>query len=93
MLNTNQPVACKERGFSSMSSQMQDVLCGLEEAVSCLDNSFAPVLTPEPPQGGVGENSKVSESPSEYTMAMRGFISRIQGATAHVRNICRRSEI
>lgn len=88
----NQPVACKERGFSSMSSQMQDVLCGLEEAVSGFDNAFAPVLTPEPPQV-LCENSKVSESSSEYIMTMRGFISRIQGATAHILNICRRSEI
>ena len=85
-------VACKERGFSVQSSRMVDAINGLEEAVSGLDQAFAPVLTPEPPQGA-GENSKVCESPSEYTSSMSGFIARIQGATAHVRNICRRSEI
>jgi hypothetical protein len=71
---------------------MGDALNGLEEAVSNLDGAFSPVLTPEPSQP-TGENAKACERPSEYTAAMNGYIDRIQSATAHVRNICRRSEV
>lgn len=85
-------VACKERGFSVQSSRMAEALNGLEEAVSNLDGAFSPVLVPEPPQP-TGENAKVCERPSEWVQAMNGFIERINIATAHVRNICRRSEI
>lgn len=85
-------VACKERGFDVQSSRMGDALSDLEDAVSNLDGAFSPVLAPEPPQP-TGENAKTCERPSDYTAAMDGYIERIRSATAHVRSICRRSEV
>lgn len=85
-------VVGKERGFSVQSSRMVNALNDLEEAVSNLDGAFSPVLVPEVAQA-TGENEKTCERPSEYIVSMNGFVERINSATVHVNNICRRSEI